>query len=338
MKELRLGLFAPLSDGGLDGFVELIRLADSLGFYAVWSGEAYGTDAVVPMAYAAAVTERVHLGTSIMQMPARTPAMTAMTAATLDLVSNGRFLLGLGMSGPQVVEGWHGQPFRKPLATTREYVAIVRKALERREPLAHDGEIYQLPFTGPGATGVGKALKIMGRPRPDIPIYIAAIGPRNVRLAAEIGDGFLPHIFSPTRWKSAFGEPLAGVDLERFDVAPTVFVSIGSDINECRDAVRPHLALYIGGMGARGQNFYNDLMRRYGYEAAAIEIQDLFLAGKAKDAAAAIPDEMVDDVALVGPKERIADQLGAWRESPVRTLNLSDVDPAEMRTLAELVH
>ncbi len=335
MSRLRLGVTAVLGDDGVDRFTDTVRLADSLGYYALWSGEAYGSDAVVPLAYAAAITTRIHLGTSILQIPARTPAMAAMTAATLDTVSGGRFLLGLGTSGAQVVEGWHGLPFKKPLAMTREYVAIVRKALAREAPLVYDGEVYQVPYRG--AAGLGKPLKMMGRPRTDIPIYIAAIGPKNVALAAEIADGFLPHIWSPTRWKRAFGDSLAQVDFERFDVAPTVYVATGDDLQGCRDTVRPLLALYIGGMGARGHNFYNDLVCRYGYEEAAGKIQDLFLDGKRREATAAVPDALVDDVALVGSRQRIADQLDAWRESPATTLNLSHASPDDLRMLAELV-
>jgi F420-dependent oxidoreductase-like protein len=334
---LRLGLFAGFEDGRIDRFVDTVRLADSLGYTALWTGEAYGSDGVVPLAYAAAVTERIKLGTSILQMPARTPAMTAMTAATLDAMSGGRFLLGLGTSGPQVVEGWHGRPFTKPLATTREYVEIVRRILAREHPLSYSGDVFEIPYRGEDGVGLGKPLKIMLHPRSDIPIYIAAIGPRNVALAAEIADGFLPIFWSPTRWKAAFGDALAGVDFGHFDVAATVRVAVGDDLDRCRDAVRPFLALYIGGMGSRGKNFYNDLACRYGYEKAAAEIQDLYLDGKQGEAAAAVPDELVDDVALVGPRERIADQLEAWRESPATTLNVAAARPEVLRMLAELV-
>ena len=240
---LRLGLIPDFGTSASGAFVDQVRLADSLGFHIIWTGEAYGCDAVVPLAYAAAVTERVRLGTAAMQMPARTPAMTAMTAMALDEVSGGRFVLGLGMSGPQVVEGWHGRPFVRPLTATREYVEIVRRALAREAPLTLDGSVYQVPYGGEGATGLGKPLKIMGHPRADIPLYLAAVGPKNVRLATEIADGFLPHIWSPTRWKGAFGEALSGADFASFDVAATVYVEMGEDIQQCRDAVRPHLAL-----------------------------------------------------------------------------------------------
>lgn len=337
MKDLRLGLVTNLGEGGLARFTAAALLADDLGYHALWTGEAYGFDAVTPLGYAAAFTKRVLLGTAILQMPARTPAMTAMTAATLDAVSGGRALLGLGLSGPQVVEGWHGRPYTPPLTTTREYVEIVRRALAREEPLTYDGVVHRLPLRDEGATGLGKPLKLMCRPRADIPIYLAAIGPKTIAQAARIADGFLPHIWSPDRWKDAFGDVLAGVDFDRFDVAPTVFVASGEDVDRCRDAVRPLLALYIGGMGSRGKNFYNDLVRRYGYEAAATEVQDLFLDGKRREATAAVPDDLVDDVALVGPPERIRDRLDAWRETPAKTLNVAHASDDDIRLMAELV-
>jgi F420-dependent oxidoreductase-like protein len=334
---MRLGITPAFSEQKPSKFIEVAKFAESLGYHSVWTGEAYGSDAVVPLAAAAAVTERIHLGTGIMQMAARTPAMTAMTAATLDALSGGRMLLGLGLSGPQVVEGWHGRPYTPPTATTREYVAIVRQILQRQRPLEYQGAVHEIPFRGAGSTGLGKPLKLMLHPRPDIPIYLAAIGPKNVKLATEIADGFLPILWSPTNWKAAFGDALSGADFDRFDVAAAVRVVIGDDLDACRDEVRPFLALYIGGMGARGRNFYNDLARRMGYEAAATEIQDLYLGGKAKEAAAAVPDQLVDDVALIGPPDRIAERLEAWKESPVTTLNLFSSRRDAMALLAELV-
>jgi F420-dependent oxidoreductase-like protein len=334
---MRLGL--TLSYAGLDprSLVQVARRAESLGFHSVWTAEAYGSDAIVPLTWMAAHTERIHLGTGIMQMPGRTPAMTAMTAATLDQLSGGRMLLGLGLSGPQVAEGWHGQPYGKPLARTREYVAIVREILAREKPLEHHGEHYDIPFTGPGATGLGKPLKTILHPRADIPIYLAAIGPNNVRLAAEIADGFLPVFFSPTRWQDAFGEALAGVDFSRFDVAPSVTVVVGDDIDACRSLVKPFVALYVGGMGARGKNFYNDLACRYGFEGAAKQIQDLYLDGKKAEATVAVPDELVDEIALVGPRERIAERLEPWKRSPATTLILGGTQPEALELMAELV-
>jgi F420-dependent oxidoreductase-like protein len=317
---MRLGLTLSFDERHPERIVERARWAEALGYHSVWTGEAYGSDAVVPLAAIASHTERIHLGTSILQMPARTPAMTAMTAATLDALSRGRLLLGLGLSGPQVVEGFHGRPYTAPLATTREYVEAVRRLLARDAPLELHGDVVDVPYRGEGATGLGKPLKLMLHPRADIPIYLAAIGPRNVALATEVADGFLPIFWSPTGWKAAFGDALDGADLDRFDVAPSVSVVVGDDVDACRDVVRPFLALYIGGMGAPGRNFYNALACRLGYEAAAGAIQELYLAGKKDEAARAVPDELVDEVALVGPRQRIADRLEVWRESPVTTL------------------
>src|SRR5215216_1992471 len=261
--------------------VPLVQHAESLGYHSVWTAEAYGSDAVVPLTWVAAHTEKIGLGTAILQMPGRTPANTAMTAATLDLLSGGRVLLGLGLSGPQVVEGWHGQPYGKPLAKTREYVDIVRTILSREEPLEHHGEHYEIPYSGPGATGLGKPLKIIGRPRADLPIYVAAIGPKNVELAAEIADGWLPIFFSPYQLAETYGAGLEagfakaddGKSRTDFDIAPSVTVLVGDDVDALREFMKPVTALYVGGMGARGRNFYNDLACRFGYEAAAKEIQ-----------------------------------------------------------------
>jgi F420-dependent oxidoreductase-like protein len=291
-------------------------------------------------------TERMNWGTAIMQMPARTPAMTAMTAATLDLMSDGRFLLGLGLSGPQVVEGWHGQRYGKPLVKTREYVEIVREILRREKPLEYHGEHYDIPFTGEGATGLGKPLKLIVHPkRADLPIYIAAIGPKNVELAAEIADGWLPIFFSPYRLQETYGAALdagfakagGGKDLKSFDIAPTISVLIGDDLETLRGFVKPMAALYIGGMGARGKNFYNDLACRYGFEAEAKEIQDLYLDGKKAEATAAVPDDLVDEIALIGPRERIVDRLDAWKESGITTMILGSSQPEALRLMAELV-
>ena len=317
--------------------VELAREAERLGYDSAWAAEAWGTDAVTVLAWLAAKTTTLKLGAGIMQIPARTPAMTAMTAATLDLMSGGRFLLGLGTSGPQVAEGWHGQPFGRPLGRTREYVEIVRAAL-RRELVEHRGEHYEIPYERNGATGLGRPLKLMLRPlRDTIPIYLAAIGPKNVALAAEIADGWLPVWASPDRFREVFGPALAGAR-EGFDVAAfAVPVVLDDDLQAARDSVKPHLALYVGGMGSRGQNFYNALVSRYGYEAEAREIQELYLEGKKLEASAAVPDALVDEVALVGTRERIADRLEAWRESGVTTMLVQTSDPAALRTVAELV-
>jgi len=335
---VKLGLslgYAPPGTNPADLF-PLVQEAERLGFDSVWVAEAWGTDAVSVLGWLAAKTERIKLGSAIMQIPGRTPANTAMTAATLDLLSGGRFLLGLGTSGPQVVEGWHGQPWGKPLGKTREYVEIVRAAL-RREVVEQEGEHYRIPWDGPGATGLGKPLKLMLRPlRADIPIYLAALGPKNVALAAEIADGWLPIFVTPERFDDAFGASLAGAPAG-FEIAATVSVLVGDDVAALHDALRPHVALYVGGMGAKGRNFYNALVRRYGWEEEAERIQELYLAGKQREAIAAVPDELVDAVSLVGPKERIAERLEAWRETPVTTLVLGTPQPEALQVLAELV-
>src|SRR5437588_219291 len=332
---MRLGLNLGYWGADPAQVLDVARHAESLGFHSVWTAEAYGSDAVVPLAWVGAQTSTIGLGTGILQMPARTPAMTAMTAVTLDLLSGGRALLGLGLSGPQVVEGWHGQPYGKPLVKTREYVEIVRSIMRRDAPVEHHGEHYDIPYQGPGATGLGKPLKLIVHPKRQIPIYLAAIGPKNVALAAEIADGWLPVWFSPQRL-DVYADAFDGGDLSSFDIAPTVTVVPGDDAAACRSMVKPMLALYIGGMGARGRNFYNDLACRYGYEAAAKEVQDLYLDGKKQDAAAAVPDDLVDEVALCGPRERIAELLEPWRSSVVTTVILATLQREALDLMAEL--
>jgi F420-dependent oxidoreductase-like protein len=332
---VRLGFYMGYAPPGTNPLelIELAQEAERLGFDSAWAAEAWGTDAVSVLAWLGATTERIKLGSAILQIPARTPAMTAMTAATLDLLSGGRVLLGLGPSGPQVVEGWHGQPWGKPLAKTREYVEIVRTVLAR-QVVEHHGAHYDVPYTGAGATGLGKPLKLMARPlRADIPIYLAAMGPKAVALAREIADGWLPIFFVPERVREVFGD-LPG---DGFDVAPSVPVVLLDDVEAARDALKPYYALYVGGMGSRGKNFYNDLFRRYGYEAEADEIQRLYLDGRQRDAAAVVPDAFVDEAALVGPKERIAERLEAFRDSGATTLLLSTRQPEALRAVAELV-
>jgi len=323
--------------------VALAKEADRLGFDSVWTSEAWGADAVTPLAWIAARTGRIGLGTAILQMPARTPAATAMTVATLDQLSGGRVRLGLGTSGPQVVEGWHGVPWGKPLTRTREYVEIVRTAL-RRAVVEQHGEHYDVPYTGVGATGLGKPLKLLLRPiRAEVPIYLAAIGPANVALAGEIADGWLPIFFSPERAGDVHmpnlkrGFASRGGRPDGFDIAPLVPVLLADDVQAARDFLKPLLALYIGGMGARSANFYNRLACRYGYEAEAATIQDLYLDGRKNDAAAAVPDTLVDEVALVGDRARIADRLAAWRACGITSLNLQARQPEALRVLAELV-
>lgn len=340
---MRLGLMLGYASGKIDLPMYLIREADRLGVWAVWTAESWGSDSVTPLAWIGAQTEHIHLGTAIMQMPARTPANTAMTAATLDQLSGGRFLLGLGLSGPQVVEGWHGQPYGKPLSKTREYVSIVRSILQRKSALTHDGEHYQIPYQGDDATGLGKPLKIMLHARSDIPIYIAAIGPKNVELAAEIGDGWLPIFFSPERYNESYkaqvdaGLAKSGKTLADFDIAPSVPVAVRDDLETCWNQFKPLLALYIGGMGAKGKNFYYDMACRYGYEEAATTIQDLYLEGKRVEAIAAVPNALVDEVALCGPKERVRERLEMWKASPITTLNMMLYDMESLHAMVELV-
>ncbi len=342
---MRLGLSLGYSGATISLPMDMVQEADRLGYYAVWTAEAYGSDAVTPLAWIGAQTEHIKLGSGILQMQARTPAMTAMTAMTLDQLSGGRMLLGLGLSGPQVIEGWHGQPYRNPLGRTREYVSIVRQILRREALLTHQGQHYTIPYQGDDATGLGKPLKSILHGRADLPIYTAAMGPKNVTLAAEIGDGWLPIFFSPRHYDQVYGDNVAqgftkaggDKDIAQFDIAPSVMVVVGADVDACRMMVKPSLALYVGGMGAKGKNFYHDLIRRYGYEAAADIIQDLYLAGKKQEAIAAVPDELVDDVALCGPKERIVERLELWRSSPITTLNVTTFSVDAVQMMAELV-
>jgi len=340
---MRLGLALGYSGAKMELPVDLVTDADRLGYYAVWTSESYGSDAVTPLAWLGALTKRIKLGTGILQMPARSPAMTAMTAMTLDGLSGGRMLLGIGLSGPQVVEGWHGQPYGQPLEKTRDYVAILRAIFRRAEPLTYSGSAYQIPYHGPDATGLGKPLKSILHGRADLPIYLAAVGLRNISLAAEIADGWLPIFFSPERYSDTqaasveVGLRKAGKAPEQFDIAPTVAVVMGDDLEICYNQLRPMLALYIGGMGARGKNFYFDLACRYGFEAAAHNIQDLYLAGDKGAALMAVPEALIDAVTLVGSKARIKDRLQLWRSSPATTLNVATHDRETLRTLAELV-
>jgi F420-dependent oxidoreductase-like protein len=339
---MRLGLTAGYSGAQMGVNIGLIQEAERLGFDSVWTAEAYGSDAVSPLAWIAAKTTTIRLGTAIMQMPARTPAMTAMTAMTLDALSGGRFVLGLGPSGPQVVEGWHGVPYGKPLTRTREYIAIVRKILAREAPLEHKGEHYQIPYTGPDATGLGKPLKSILHGRADLEIYTASIGPAGVACSAEVADGLIPVWMNPERFdlfaphlEKGFAKAGGGKSLATFDVAPFVTCIVGDDVAKCRMPVKGMLALYIGGMGARGKNFYNDFAKRLGYEAEAAKIQDLYLDGKKAEAMAAVPDRLVDETALVGPRERIVERLAAWKASPVPTMLVGTGQPEALRILAE---
>ncbi|MBP9503363.1 MAG: LLM class F420-dependent oxidoreductase [Candidatus Promineofilum sp.] len=339
---MRLGLMLGYAARTIELPIDLVREADRLGVHAVWTAEAYGSDAVSPLAWLGALTEHIKLGTAIMQMPGRTPANAAMTAMTLNQLSGGRFLMGLGLSGPQVVEGWHGVSYAQPLARTREYVEIVRRIFRREVPLTFEGKHYQIPYHGDDATGLGKPLKSTLAAAPEIPIYLAAIGPKNVEMAAEIADGWLPIFFAPERYDAVFksqveaGLARAGKTMDGFDIAPTVSVVINDNLDICYNMLRPMLALYIGGMGARGRNFYNDLAARYGFEAEAAEIQDLYLSGDKGAAMARVPAELIDAVALVGPRERVRERLSIWRDSPVTTLNITVFDIETLRTVVEL--
>src|SRR5919206_1877592 len=346
---MRLGLHVGYWGLGLSSQqqLELVREAESLGFDSVWAAEAYGSDTATVLAWLASQTEKIRIGSAIFQIPGRSPAMTAMTAATLDNISDGRMILGLGTSGPQVAEGWHGQRFAKPLERTREYVAIVRMALAR-ERVEFEGKQYRLPLPD----GPGKALKLTIAPVQErIPIYIAAIGPKNTQLTGEIADGWIPTFFSPEhvgelRKLLEEGAARAGngkqID-DSFDIAPTVNLCVDDDVEKARDAMRPVLALYVGGMGSRKQNFYNNLVQRYGFEDAAKEVQDLYLEGKKDEAAAALPGELIDKVSLCGPKDRIKERLELYREAGVGTLMVTpmawtaDGRSEMMRTVAELV-
>jgi len=329
---MRLGFYMGYAQPGTSPLelLELAREAEQLGYDSAWAAEAWGTDAITPLAWLGALTERIKLGTAIMQLPGRSPANAAMTAATLDMLSGGRFLMGLGTSGPQVVEGWHGQEWGKPLGKLREYVEIVRAVL-RRERLEHHGVHYDIPVTG--GTGLGKPLKLMARPlRAEIPIYLAAISPKAVDLAFEIGDGWLPIFWSPEQAPNVFPLHRARTD---FDIAPSVPALLTDDVESGRNMLKEYYSFYIGGMGARGKNFYNDLACQYGYEKEAAEIQDLFLGGDQRAAAAVVPDAFVDEVALVGSVERMRDRLAAWRESGATTLLISTRDTATLRAVAE---
>ena len=337
---MRLALNLSYSGAAITLDVARVLEAERLGYDSVWTAEAYGSDAVTVAAWVAARTERLHVGTGIMQIAGRSPAMTAMTAMTLDALSGGRFRLGLGVSNPQVVEGWHGQAWGKPLAKTREYVEIVRAILRREKPLVYHGEHYQIPYAGGDATGLGKPLKSILHGRGNLPIYLAAIGPKNVALAAEIADGWIPVYFSPWRmtmfraWLDE-GFRAGGKSGAGFDIMPMVVVAVGNDMAACRAPVKSRLALYVGGMGARGKNFYNDVARRYGYEEAAKTIQDLYLSGRKAEAEAAVPDALVDEVALCGPRERIRERLAEWKRAGVTTIQVAGNAEA-VRVMAEL--
>ena len=343
---MKLGLLIGYSPAKVAIDMDRVHEAERLGFDAVWTAEAYGSDAVSPAAWILALTEKIRVGTAIMQMPARSPASTAMTAMTLYDMSGGRFILGLGPSGPQVVEGWHGVAYGRPLTRTREYIEIIRKILAREEPVTHDGYHYQMPYKGPGASGLGKPLKSILHGDPTMKILTASISPKGMECSGEVADGVFPVWMNPERFdlfeqplKNGFAKAGGGKGLKDFDVAPFVTVVMGDDLAQCRVPVKAMLALYIGGMGARGKNFYNDYAKRLGYEEVAVKIQDLYLDGKKAEAMAAVPDQMVDEIALVGSRERITERLGAWKDAGanrhVGSMLIAGASPEAMQLLAE---
>jgi|RhiMetdeSRZDD1v2_1073273.scaffolds.fasta_scaffold268436_3 F420-dependent oxidoreductase-like protein len=343
-KDLKLGLNTGYwSAGPPPGVEEAVAEADRLGYDSMWTAEAYGSDVLTPLAWWGATTKNIRLGTAIMQMSARQPAAAAMAAMTMDHLSGGRFILGVGVSGPQVVEGWYGRPFEKPLARTREYIGVIRDIVARQDRVTNDGPHYPLPY--PNGTGLGKPLKATIHPyRDDIPIFLGAEGPKNVALAAEVCDGWLALFFSPRNqdfYREALAEGFARDGARRsfddFEICATVPLIIHDDVEQAADYLRPMYALYFGGMGARGANFHHDVAVRLGYEAEAKRVQDLYLDGKKDEAAAAIPTALVEDLALIGPEDKIRGELDAWRESIATTLLVAG-DAAQLRRIAELVH
>ena len=330
---MRLGLQLGYWMMGPEDPIDLVLEAERLGYDSVWTAEAYGSDAISYLSWMGARTTRIKLGTAVMQIAARTPACAAMTAATIDHLSHGRLLLGIGVSGPQVVEGWYGQPFPKPMARTREWIQLFRTMMKREGPVNFQGEHYQLPLQG-GARK-GKPLKLIMQPlREHIPIYLGAEGPKNIALAAEMCDGWLPLFISPYR-THVFAESLRGAKPD-FDIAATLQVSINDDLEQALMPVKMMLGFYLGGMGHRKQNFHLNLMDRMGFGDAACKVQDLFFEGKRAEAIAAVPDELADEICLAGSKARIRDRLQAWKESPVKTLLLGARDPETLRFMAEI--
>jgi len=341
---LMLGYAGPQLNTTVQSLVDIekIREVERLGYDSIWTAESWGNDAVTPLAWVGSQTSTIKLGTAIMQLPGRSPANAAMTAITLDTLSNGRFIMGLGTSGPQVVEGWHGVPFNKTLTWLREYVTIVKRIFAREAPLQFDGVRYQIPYRGPGSTGQGKPLKSMVHGRADLPVYTGSMAPKSQAMSAEIADGCLLTCMHPDRaevlmenFNEGFSKAGNGKSLESFDIAPTVVVAVG-DPRQVMIPCKMQLALYIGGMGSKRKNFYKDYLSRVGFEEACDEVQSLFLAGKRNEAIAAVPDEMVDALYLVGSKDRIRDRFQRWKESPVGTMMVGSQDMDTLRFVAEL--
>ncbi len=341
---MKLGFLLGYSGKHIHMPIELIQQAESMGYDSVWTAEAYGNDAVTSAAYVLAQTSKIRVGTAIMQMPARTPAMCAMTAMSLDQLSGGRFIVGLGASGPQVVEGWHGVPYGKPVTRTKEYIQIMRKIFEREGPLEFDGQMYQMPNQSEGTTGLGKPLKSI-LAATDIPIYTASITPAGLRCAGEVADGVFPVWMDPNKYdvlgesiEQGFEKASNDKSLKDFDIAPFVTVAMNDDLDAAYDALRPWLALYIGGMGAKNKNFYHEYATRLGYGDAANQIQELYLSGKKPEAEALVPNELLDEVSLIGPRERIIERLGPWKEAGKRgevgSMLLGVQDPVVLELLA----
>ena len=339
---MKLAIGIGYSGGRVELPIDMVQRAEQLGYDSVWSAEAYGSDAVTPLAYLAAKTSRIKLGTGILQIPARTPAMCAMTMSTLDALSGGRVLVGLGMSGPQVIEGWHGMSYGRPAARIREYVEILHKIWDRREPVAFDGKVYCLPYQGDDASGLGKPLKSILHSR-RIPVYLATMKPLSIRITAELADGWLPIWFSPYRMamftadlEKGFARAGNGKSLDTFDIVAGCTVVIGDDVEACLAQLKPTLALYVGGMGAKGRNFHNEMVSKYGYADVAAEIQDLYLAGRKQEATDLVPDELCDEISLCGPPARIRERFGAWRQAGVKTMMVQSTQPEALALMADV--
>lgn len=331
---MKLGLMLGYWMMGPEDPIDLVLEAERLGFDSVWTAEAYGSDCFSTLCWMGARTSKIKLGTSVMQLSARTPACAAMTATTIDHLSGGRLILGVGVSGPQVVEGWYGQPFPKPLGRTREWIELFRKMVAREEPVTYNGEHYQLPY--PGGSGLGKPLKLITHPmRNYIPVYMGAEGPKNVALACEVADGWLPLFCSPDTF-DLYKDSLANRRPD-FDIAATVNVVVNDDLQTAMVPIKMMLGFYLGGMGARGRNFHLNLMERMGFGEPARKVQQLFLDGRRDEAFLAVPDELADAISLVGPPERIKERLQLWRKTPVTTLIVATRDPAVLRSVAEIV-
>ncbi len=342
---MKLGLMLGYSGARLELPVDLVKRAEELGFDSVWTAEAYGSDAITPLAFLAAHTNRIRLGTGIMQLAGRTPAMCAMQVQTVDaLAGGGRVIAGLGVSGPQIVEGWYGQPWGKPYHRLKDYVQIMKKVFARTEPVTHDGAEYQLPYRGPGSTGLGKPLTSILHPNPDLPIWLGAGSPDTIRLCAELCDGWFPMHFTPQRWPQ--WKPLveegwrrsgeAAAKAVRYEIQPMVSVLITDDVQKALDAQKPGIALYVGGMGAKGLNFHNDHMVQRGYADAAARIQELYLAGRKREAADAVPDEYIDEACLVGTPERIRQRFGAWVDTGITGLTIDTSQAHALEVMADI--